>query len=408
MHTVRQLHPDEFRAVLDRTDGASYQQTPEWSRARGNDWDHELVGWFGAGSTPDAAAVIRFRRLPGIDLRFAYIPQGPLLDWSSPEVADQLAALAAYLRTKRVFGLRITPPVTVRRWDAATVRAGVADPDITRFAQLSADDVSSAALDLAAVLRRTGWHEIVGDVEAEASQPRMTFHLRLDGLTEADALARMTKAWRKNIRRSEREGVDVSPGGRDDLGEVHRLFVETAGRNGFAPQPLSYVEAIWESMGQDTTGGFALDIARHEGTAVAANATAHIGRRVQGVLAATSAVRPETRPSNAVYWTIIRRAIATGAELLDLGGVEDTLDENDHASGLIRYKAGMGADAYEHIGVWDLPLRPLIYSAFVRLLPLRSRLRARRSTTAPARALRTPATPGRNRRGTESTPIAFG
>ncbi len=75
MHTVRTIRPDEFRGFLDRTDGASYQQTSEWSRVRSADWDHELVGWFDSGNQPVAAAVIRYRRLPGVDLRFAYIPQ---------------------------------------------------------------------------------------------------------------------------------------------------------------------------------------------------------------------------------------------------------------------------------------------------------------------------------------------
>ena len=397
MHTVRTIRPDEFRGFLDRTDGASYQQTSEWSRVRSADWDHELVGWFDSGNQPVAAAVIRYRRLPGVDLRFAYIPQGPLIDWSAPEALDLLTALEAHMRTRRVFGLRSSPAVTLRQWDAETVRAGAADPGITRFSQLPPDDVSRSALDLAAALREAGWREVIDDAEADASQPHLNFHLRLDGLTEEAVQARMTKAWRKNIRRSAREGVEVTPGGRDDLGDVHRLFVETAERNGFAPQPRSHIDAIWEAMSRDFPGGFALDIARHEGTAIAANATARIGRRVQGVLAATSAAKPETRASNAAYWTIIRRAIADGAEILDLGGVEDTLDEDDHATGLIRFKAGMGADAHECLGVWDRPLQPLVYAAFARLLPLRARLQARPWTWSIPTPIRTGAAAGGRR-----------
>ncbi|PAK96896.1 hypothetical protein B8X04_03050 [Brevibacterium casei] len=385
MHTVRTIRPDEFRRFLDRSDGASYQQTSEWSRVRSGDWEHDIVGWFDTGREPVAAAVIRYRRLPGIDLRFAYIPQGPLLDWSAPDAVDRLSALEAHLRARRVFGLRISPALTLRRWDAETVRAGLADPGTTRFSQLPPDDVSQTSLDLASALRDGGWRELIGDAEADASQPHLNFHLRLEGLTEEAVQAKMTKAWRKNIRRSAREGVEVTPGGRDDLADVHRLFVETAERNGFSPQPRSHIDAIWESMSRDFPGTFVLDIARHEGTAIAANATARIGRRVQGVLAATSAAKPETRASNAAYWTIIRRALADGAELLDLGGVEDTLDEADHASGLIRFKAGMGADAHESLGVWDRPLQPLVYGAFVRLLPLRARLQARpRAGSGPA------------------------
>ncbi|MCF2573445.1 lipid II:glycine glycyltransferase FemX [Brevibacterium sp. UCMA 11754] len=403
MYTVRTIQTDEFWRFLDRTGGASYQQTPEWGRARSADWGHELVGWFGSGDEPVSAAVIRYRRLPGADLRFAFIPQGPLIDWTSPDLSDQFSALEAHLRSRRVFGLRITPPVTLRRWDAATVKAGLADDDIARFSDLAPDDVSPVALRLVRVLKELGWREACGDADSDASQPRMNFHLSLDGGSEETALARMSKAWRKNIRKAERAEVEVALGGPDDLGDVHRLYLETAGRNGFDPQPLGYFEAMWNSMGREFPGSFALDIARHEGTAVAASATALVGRRAQGVFAATSGIRPQTKPSNAVYWTIIRRAIAEGAEVFDIGGVDDTLDDSDPAAGLIRFKADMGADAHEYIGTWDLPLRPQIYTLFTKLLPLRARLRA----GVPARLLRHPARTSPIRPETESASIAF-
>ncbi|MCM1011159.1 MULTISPECIES: peptidoglycan bridge formation glycyltransferase FemA/FemB family protein [unclassified Brevibacterium] len=404
MNTVRTIATDEYWRFLDRTGDASYQQTPEWSLARSTDWEHEPVGWFAGGDEPVAAAVIRYRRMPGSRLRFAYIPQGPLIDWSSPDVDDQLTALTTHLRARRVFGVRITPPLTLRRWDSATVRAGLADAAVRRFSDLPPDAVDEAALQLTELLARRGWRQIVGDPDTEASQPRLNFHLRFDDGTEETALKKMSKTWRKNIRKAARAEVEVRPGGRDDLGEVHRLFVETAERNGFDPQPREYLEAIWETMGETFPGDFALHVARHDGDAVAANATARIGDRVQGVLAATSAVRPEARPSNAVYWAIIRRAVADGAKLLDLGGVEDTLDAGDHASGLIRFKAEMGADAHEYIGAWDLPLQPAVYRAFATVLPLRARLRALRPATA--RALRSPAKTLRRQTERRASPLA--
>lgn len=47
------------------------------------------------------------------------------------------------------------------------------------------------------------------------------------------------------------------------------------------------------------------------------------------------------------------------------------MDPDVPTAGLIHFKAGMGADAHEYIGVWDLPLRPRIYTAFSSLLTLR-------------------------------------
>ncbi len=101
-----------------------------------------------------------------------------------------------------------------------------------------------------------------------------------------------------------------------------------------------------------------------------ANATAQVGSWAQGVFAAKSAERTNTRPSNALYWVEIRQAMADGAELIDIGGVKDALHEEDPAAGLVRFKAGLGADAYEYIGARDLPLQPQLRAAFTRLILL--------------------------------------
>jgi len=375
MHTVSTLDTDEYWRFLDRFGTASYQQTPEWGAARGRDWDHEPLGIRDASGRLVGAALVRYRRLPGLGLRFAFIAQGPLLDWAAADSPKQLQALVGHLRSSDVFAVRIAPPVTLRRWSAATVRAGLAAPGITRFTDLRPDHVSSTATGLVDGLRELGWTEVHDDPEAEGSQPRLNFHLRLDSGSDEAVLAGMTKTWRKNIRKAARAGVEVRSGSDDDLDEVQLICAETARRGRFAPQPREYFEAMLSTLGTDFPGRFSFDVARHEGTAVAVGGTAQVGRRAQGVFAATSAQRPHVKPSNALYWEIIRRAIADGAEVFDIGGVDDVLDEAVPASGLVRFKADMGADAHEYVGVWDLPLRPAVYAGFSALLRLRAGLR---------------------------------
>lgn len=375
MHTVSTLDTDEYWRFLNRFGSASYQQTPQWGAARSQDWDHEILGIRDASGSVVGAALVRYRRLPGVGLRFAFIAQGPLVDWTAADSAGQLQALVGHLRSSDVFALRIAPPVTLHRWSAATVRAGLAAPGITRFADLRPDHVSSTASGLVSALRGLGWTEVRDDAEAEGSQPRLNFHLQLDSGSEEAVLAGMTKTWRKNIRKAQRAEVEVRDGSAADLDEVQLICAETARRGRFAPQPREYFEAMLSTLGADFPGRFSFDVVRHEGTAVAAGGTAQVGRRAQGIFAATSAQRPHVKPSNALYWEIIRRAIADGAEIFDIGGVDDVLDEAVPASGLVRFKADMGADAHEYVGVWDLPLRPTVYAAFTALLRLRSGLR---------------------------------
>ncbi|MCD1286661.1 hypothetical protein CV023_12605 [Brevibacterium sp. CCUG 69071] len=371
MHTVESLENAEYQRFLEDFETASYQQTPQWGNARSQIWNYEVLGIRDSTGALVAATLVKYKNLPGTRLRFAYIPQGPLIDWTAPDALPQLQALASHLRAKNIFALRIAPPLTLRSWHADTVKKGLADPDVARFDDLTPDETNPVGGDIARQLARLGWKEVRGNKEAEASQPRFNFHLSLEGGSELAVSSRMSKTWRKNIRKAERAGVQVHAGELADLDEVLKICAETADRNHFSAKPRSYMESVLTTLTIDFPGRISFDIVRHNGEVLAAEATAQIGRRVQGIVAATSTFRPEVRPSNALYWELIRRAVANGVEVFDIGGVQNTLDPDVPSAGLVHFKAGMGADAHEYIGVWDLPLRPRIYTAFSSLLALR-------------------------------------
>lgn len=371
MHTVESLESTEYLRFLENFETASYQQTPQWGNVRSQVWDHEVLGIRDSSGAVVSATLVKSKNLPGTRLRFAYIPQGPMIDWAAPDALPQLQALASYLRAKNVFALRIAPPLTLRSWHADTVKQGLADPLVTRFDDLAPDETNPLGINIAQQLVKHGWREIRGNKEAEASQPRINFHLPLDGGSEQAVSSRMSKTWRKNIRKAERAGVQVHTGELADLEEVLEISAETADRNHFNAKPRSYMESILTTLTADFPGRIAFEVVRHEGQVLAAGARAQISRRAQGIFIATSTIRPELRPSNALYWEIIRRAVADGIEVFDIGGVEDALDTDVHSAGLVHFKAGMGANAHEYIGVWDLPLRPRIYTAFSSLMTLR-------------------------------------
>jgi vancomycin resistance protein VanK len=61
---------------------------------------------------------------------------------------------------------------------------------------------------------------------------------------------------------------------------------------------------------------------------------------------------------------MISDAIDVGADVYDMRGITDTLDSSDPHIGLIQFKVGVGGQAVEHVGEWDLPLSRLLYKAF--------------------------------------------
>ena len=98
------------------------------------------------------------------DRRFlAYLPDGPAIDWRTPRLERWLDPLVAHLERIGAFSVRIGPPLVVRHWDAATVTAGIADPDVRHLRDLPAAGIDGLALDAAERLRRLGWRQCEED-----------------------------------------------------------------------------------------------------------------------------------------------------------------------------------------------------------------------------------------------------
>lgn len=369
MYTLRTISEFDYWQFISELPDTSFQQTPEWNRARSGTWRPELLGWYGQAGNLVSACVIRYGKLPGLNRHFAFIPHGPLIDWQTPDLSGQLEALVEHLQLQNVFGIRIAPFVSLNRWNAATVKTALADTAATRFSDIAPDFTDPGGARLIASLRGAGWHEAPVDKATEESQPRFNFWLDMDGKSEDEVLAGMHKTWRYNARKAARDGVEVSVATMEDLADFHLLYQETAERNGFNSQPLSFFENIWNTMGGDFPGYFSTHLARFDGQIIAASTTAQVNSYAQCIFTATSMSNPKVKPSNAVYLSIIREAIARGVKTYDLGGVKDTVDKNNPAAGLIRFKTEMGADAHEYVGSWDLPIEPRLYSAFTKLLP---------------------------------------
>jgi vancomycin resistance protein VanK len=118
-----------------------------------------------------------------------------------------------------------------------------------------------------------------------------------------------------------------------------------------------------------------LFLAHHDGDLVAATILITLGVHAWYSYGASSTHKREVRGSNALQWAMIRTALAEDCQVYDLRGITPTLDTNDPHLGLIQFKVGTGGHAIEHVGEWDLPLRPTLYRAFDLYMTRRARLR---------------------------------
>ena len=363
---VRPLSRAEHLAYVESLPSASFLQCPAWGEVK-SDWSAESLGWVDGDDRLRGAALVLYRRIPRTRWALAYVPEGPLLDWESGDLAEWLRPFVAHLKRRRAFSVKMGPPVVVRRWKAETVKAGLRaarEGRHRRLAHLPPDAIDVAAEKVAGQLTDLGWRQGPDTGGFADYQPRYLFHLPLTDRTPEEIFAGFNQQWRRNVRKAEKAGVEVDPGGPADLPAFHALYVETARRDRFTSRPLAYFQRMYAALSAEHPDRIRLYLARHHGTLHAAALMVQVGIHAWYSYGASSTVGRDLKPSNAVQWRMICDARATGAQLYDLRGISDSLEPDDPLVGLLQFKIGTGGEAVECLGEWDLPLNRVLHEAF--------------------------------------------
>ncbi len=365
--TVRSITPEQHLDFVRGQRSASFLQTPAWGRVKA-EWRSESIGWF-RGAELVGAGLVLYRQLPKVKRYLAYLPEGPVIDWTDDDLAAWLTPMVAHLKGQGAFGVRMGPPVITRRWTAAQVKEGIASDDVHRLGQVAPEERSATGARVLGALVDLGWQPQAVEGGFAAGQPQYNFVVPLrdaDGnaRTEEDVLKGMNQQWRRNIKKADKAGVEVTVGGADDLKLFHDLYVHTAERDGFTPRPLAYFRTMVDALSAEEPDRITLHLARHEGDLVAATIAIRVGGHAWYSYGASSTEKRDVRGSNAVQWAMIRAALDAGADVYDLRGITDTLDADDSHVGLIQFKVGTGGEAVEYAGEWDLPINRAIYKAF--------------------------------------------
>ncbi|GAA2505836.1 lipid II:glycine glycyltransferase FemX [Streptomyces gobitricini] len=367
-----------YRRFLTSGEGAAldagFLQCPSWADVK-DGWRAQLVGW---GPDPasgrlSGVALVLLRQLPGTHKYFAYLPEGPVADWADPRIDDWLGPLLRHLRAAGAFAVRIGPSPAYRRWTADRLKAATGPGRrLTDVLASEADPLGTAVADR---LRARGWQRCGGEEDGDA-QPRYVFRIPLTGRTPDDLWAGLNQEWRRNVRRARKSGVEVVAGSAADLPEFYRLLRITEERDGFRlGRPLAYYVRQYAALNAEEPGRMKLYLARHGGETLAAHTMIRVGSRVWYQTGASADHRREVRPSNLLQWRMLLDAHALGAEVYDMRGVPSTLDPDDRAYGLLRWKLGTGGDVVETLGEWERPLdgtaNHALYRAFQAYLARR-------------------------------------
>ena len=134
--SVRTIEADRHREFNASQPSVSFLQTPAWAKVK-SEWRSESVGWFNGSNDPVGAGLVLYRQLPKIKKYLAYLPEGPVIDWAAPDIAEWLRPLADHVRAAGAFGVSIGAPAIARRWSAETIKAAIADERVTRLSEAS-------------------------------------------------------------------------------------------------------------------------------------------------------------------------------------------------------------------------------------------------------------------------------
>jgi lipid II:glycine glycyltransferase (peptidoglycan interpeptide bridge formation enzyme) len=379
--SVAPVSYDEYLGfVADRP--VSLLQCPSWAAVK-PEWGSDRLGWRDASGQLIGVGLVLYAQLPVLRRPLAFLAEGPVVDWSRYSSHEVTEPLIRHVRGRRVISLRMGPDLVLHRWHAATLKPAVGEG--RRLGDVTPDRTDPVAARLVEDLTAGGWSR-ARDEDGLYGSFRHAFLVELTGRTPQDLQTAMNQQWRRGIRKAEKAGVVVSRGGFDDLADFYRVYVQTAERDHFTPQPLAYFQRAWSGLSAEDPGRIRLYLGRHEGEVLAGMLVVTVGGLAGYAYGGSASHKREVYPSNAVHWQILRDLLAEGVDTYDMRGVSDTLDPERPKFGVLRFKMGTGGDAVEHIGDWHFPVHPPLHRAFMTALSLRAAARALRARRA---ALRT-------------------
>ena len=365
---IRAISQEEQQSFISGLPNASFLQLPQWGAVK-SDWKNKSLGIYD-GSLIIGVALLLTRALPKVGKSFGYIPEGPLFRPEHNLTPDILTALVDYAKSAQIFLLRIGPAIPFRDWHGEVIKNALASDKASSLLTTSSSTEYGNGRSAIESFENAGWRAVVSESGFSEGQPNFVFQLDLRNKDEESLLAGFNQLWRRNIKKADKEGVEVIHGSRADLADFHKVYLETAKRDKFIPRPLSYFERMWDELNRTETH-LKLFLANWQGQTIASTIAIQVGDHYWYSYGASSAFGREARGSNAVQWVMMKDALASGAACYDLRGITPTLDPNDSHVGLIQFKVGTGGYARQLVGEWEMPISKFWSFAFATYLRIR-------------------------------------
>ena len=350
-----------WNQAISQLPRAHFLQTEQWASVKQSiGWVPDFLSWNRAGellfpsaefsveSDLSAAALILERKIKfsslNTGLSMLYIPKGPLFSLSVDNGQVILENVQNYAKKKKAIFLKIDPDIILGTGPEGGVSEMNGQGDSFRMN-----------------LQTAGWQ-----FSPDQVQFRNTVQLCLEPDPD-ELLSGMKAKTRYNIRLSEKKGVNVRVGSKQDLPALYAMYAETALRDDFVIRDRNYYLYVWELF-MDCQMAEPL-IAEFEGVPIAAVIIFRFAKKAWYVYGMSREIHREMMPNYLLQWRAILRAKEKGCAIYDFWGAPNQFTENDPLWGVFRFKEGFGGQIVRTVGAWDYVLKPNLYHFSMILLP---------------------------------------
>lgn len=340
-YTLRAISSDQqarWDAFISNQPGGHLLQSWGWGELKASAGWHplRLALWDREQHSMLAAAQVLRRTATHLPLsagHLAYIPRGPICDWSCSVVTPSgpypiyqflLSELNTYLKGQGALALQMEPALEVGKQEST---------------------------EIAKCLNADGFHTV------RTIQPAHTILLDITS-DEESLLAHMKEKWRYNLRLAERKGVQVRAAQTTgDVRNWYKLLQTTGKRDEFGIHTFDYYLQAWRIFA--TRNQARLLLAEHNGQLLAGIFVGFMAKQAIYLYGASSNERRNLMPNYLLQWEAIRWAKSEGAATYDFWGIPETDDEHEAMAGVYRFKSGWGGRVTRFIGNYEYVYRPL-------------------------------------------------
>lgn len=222
----------EFKKFADKHPQITFHQTKEWADLKkNNNWDSYYVGLKDKDKIV-AASLILSKTLPIVKRKMFYAPRGFLIDYHDKKVLKEFTTqVKKFAKENNAIFIKIDPYVEYKEHDN--------DGNLVEGGFDNSDCVDN--------LKELGYKHLGFNLMQDTLQPRWMHVVDTDRSLD-DVLKDMESKTRQILRKNEKSGIITREIERDELPLFKEIMEHTSDRREFVDRPLSYYEAMWDSL----------------------------------------------------------------------------------------------------------------------------------------------------------------